>query len=85
MKRYLHAFLAGAWGVMIAWCIFFVIRVEYYQAYEIAEIFASHFGFYGLGRFVVSFSILLGGLLGGAGALVGFSVATLLQEFRFNP
>lgn len=59
VKRHLHAFFAGAWGVMIAWSILFVIHVEYFQAYEIGEFFASLIGFPEFGRFIVSLSILL--------------------------
>ncbi|MGY5872203.1 MAG: hypothetical protein RTV72_08170 [Candidatus Thorarchaeota archaeon] len=82
VKRHRHAFIAGFWGVALAWCALFVIHVELFHAYEIGEFFASLIGAPGLGRFIVSLSILLGGMLGGLGALVGYCVVDLAQEYR---
>jgi hypothetical protein len=82
VKRYRHAFYAGFFGVAVAWSLLFMIHVELFQAYEIGEFFASLLGIPGFGRFIVSLSIFLGGLLGGTGALVGFSSMDLILEFR---
>ena len=82
VKRHSHAFIAGFLGVASAWSILFVILVQFSQAYVVAELFASLIGVPGLGRFIVSLSILIGGLLGGSGALVGYSIIDLIGEFK---
>lgn len=82
VKRHRHAFIAGFLGVACAWSIMFVIMVTFFQAYVIAEFFATLIGAAGFGRFIVSFSILIGGFLGGSGALVGYSVIDLINEYR---
>ncbi len=82
VKRHSHAFIAGFLGVGVAWSILFLILVQFYQAYVIAEFFATLISASGLGRFIVSLSILIGGLLGGSGALVGYSFLDLVKEYR---
>ena len=82
VKRHRHAFYAGFFGVTVAWSILYATHVDFFQAYEIAEFFATLIGLPGFGRSIVSIGILLGGLLGGTGALVGFSVADIILEFR---
>ena len=80
VKRHRHAFLGGFLGGALAWSILFIIHVQFFLAYEIGEFFASIIGAAGFGRYVVSISIILGGLLGGSGALVGWSFIELLNE-----
>ncbi len=82
VKRHSHAFIAGFLGVACAWSILFVILVQFSQAYVVAELFASLIGAAGFGRFIVSFTILLGCLLGGSGALVGFSIIDICVEYK---
>ncbi|MFX1559693.1 MAG: hypothetical protein ACFFBL_03830, partial [Promethearchaeota archaeon] len=79
VKRHVHAFIAGFLGVATAWSILFVVLVQFFQGYIIAEFFAALIGAPGFGRFIVSLSILLGGLLGGSGALVGYSFIDLVD------
>ena len=82
VKRHSHAFIAGFLGVSLGWSILFVILVQFSQAYVVAELFASLIGAVGFGRFIVSLSLLIGGFLGGSGALVGYSVIDLVNEYR---
>lgn len=82
IKRHSHAFIAGFLGVALGWSILFMILVQFSQAYTVAELFASLIGVAGFGRFIVSLSILIGGLLGGSGALVGYSAIDLVKEYK---
>ncbi len=81
-KRHRHAFIAGFVGVACAWSAWFIILVEFAQAYVVGEVFAALIGLPGFGRFIVSISILLGGALGASGALVGRSVIELAEDFK---
>ena len=81
VQRHIHAFIAGFLGVAVAWSFLFVILVQFSQAYVVAELFASLVGAPGFGRFIVSLSILIGGFLGGSGALVGYSTVDLVKEY----
>jgi hypothetical protein len=81
MKRLAHAFAAGFLGVAVAWSILFLIQNTFAQAYVVGEFFATLIGMPGMGRWIVSLSILLGGLLGGSGGLVGRAVLELVNEF----
>lgn len=82
MRRHIHAFIAGFLGVAAAWSILFVVLVAVAQAYVVGEVFAILIGAPGFGRFIVSLSILFGGLLGGSGALVGYSLIDLVKITR---
>ena len=82
VKRHIHAFIAGFLGVATAWSILFVVLVAVAQAYVVGEVFAILIGAPGMGRFIVSLSILIGGFLGGSGALVGYSVKDLVIDYR---
>jgi hypothetical protein len=84
VKRHIHAFIAGFLGVAVSWSILFVVLVQFSQAYIVGEIFAGLIGATGYGRFIVSLSILIGGLLGGTGALVGYSIKDLVMEYRIQ-
>ena len=59
-----------------------MIQVDFFSAHDIAKLFASLIGVPGFGRFIVSLSILLGGMLGGTSAPVGFSLVDLVKEFH---
>jgi hypothetical protein len=84
VKRHIHAFIAGFLGVAVAWSFLFVVLVAISQAYVVGEVFATLIGMAGFGRFIVSISILIGGLLGGTGALVGYSIKDLVMEYRIQ-
>jgi len=80
-KRLVHAFIAGFLGVAVAWATLFFIQNAFAQAYVVAEFFATLIGIPGMGRWIVSLSILLGGFLGGSGGLVGRAMIELAEEF----
>ena len=82
VKRMRHAFLTGFLGVALAWSILFVILNTFSQAYLVGEFFATLIGLPGFGRFIVSLSILIGGLLGASGAIVGRAFIELVGEMR---
>lgn len=84
VKRHIHAFIAGFLGVAVAWSFLFVVLVAIAQAYVVGEVFATLIGLAGFGRFIVSLSILFGGLLGGSGALVGYCVKDLVVDYKEN-
>ena len=84
VKQHIHAFIAGFLGVAGAWSILFVILVQFSQAYVVSELFASLIGVPGFGHFIVSLSILIGGFLGGSGALVGYSIIDLVRELNLK-
>ena len=80
-KRLVHAFITGFLGVGAAWSILFLIQNTFAQAYVVAEFFATLIGMPGMGRWIVSLSILIGGFLGGSGGIVGRAIAELAEEF----
>jgi hypothetical protein len=82
VKRMRHAFLTGFLGVAGAWSIIFLLLNTFAQAYIIGEFFATLIGLPGFGRWIVSLSILIGGLLGASGAIVGRAVLELAEELR---
>jgi hypothetical protein len=82
VKRMRHAFLTGFLGVALAWSIIFLFLNMFAQAYIVGELFATLIGVPGFGRFIVSLSILIGGLLGASGAIVGRAVIELAEEYR---
>jgi hypothetical protein len=83
-KRILHAFAAGFLGVGTAWSGIFLFLNYYGQAYVVGEFFATLIGVPGFGRFIVSLSILIGGLLGGFGGVLGRTSLDLLEEIRHS-
>ncbi|MFW9800796.1 MAG: hypothetical protein ACFFD9_10190 [Candidatus Thorarchaeota archaeon] len=84
-KRLSHAFIAGFLGVAVAWSILFLVQNMFAQAYVVAEFFATLIGLPGMGQWIVSLSILIGGLLGGSGGLVGRAVIELVEEIGSKP
>ncbi|TFF91078.1 hypothetical protein EU545_05735 [Candidatus Thorarchaeota archaeon] len=79
-RRHSRSFLAGFVGVAVAWSVLFAYLAATAQALEIAEFFIGLLGLSGLGWLVIVISVLLGGLLGGFGALLGRSVIELVDE-----
>ena len=80
VRRHRIAFLVGFLGVMIAWFFLFVYLILTAQAMAIANFFISLLGLTGMGFLVIVISCLLGGLLGGFGALFGRSLIELIDE-----
>ena len=80
VRRHRIAFLVGFLGVMIAWFFLFVYLILTAQAMAIANFFISLLGLTGMGFLVIVISCLLGGLLGGFGALFGRSLIELINE-----
>lgn len=80
VRRHRIAFLVGFLGVMVAWLILFVYLIMTAQAMAIANFFISLLGLTGMGWLVIVISCLLGGLLGGFGALFGRSLIELIDE-----
>jgi hypothetical protein len=70
-RNWKFAFIAGFLGVGVAWSILFLFLNEFFQGKVIAEFFATILGLQGWGRWVQSLSVILGGLLGGTGAITG--------------
>ncbi|MGY5877167.1 MAG: hypothetical protein RTU30_15555 [Candidatus Thorarchaeota archaeon] len=80
VKRLKHAIAGGFLGVGTAWaCIFLFLNITG-NAYAVGEYFATLIGLPGMGRWIVSFSIVIGGLLGATGALVGRSLFDILED-----
>ena len=82
VRKMRHAFIARFLGVATAWSIIFVYLNTFAQAYVIGEFFATLIGLPGFGRWIISLSILSGGLLGASGAIVGRAVLELAEELR---
>ncbi|TFG32759.1 hypothetical protein EU527_09520 [Candidatus Thorarchaeota archaeon] len=79
VKRHRKAFFVGFVGVFIGWLLLFSYLILTAQALTIADFFLSQLGLSGLGWLVVVISCLIGGLLGGFGALLGRSIVELLD------
>lgn len=79
-RKHTHSFVAGFVGVAVAWSILFAYLSATAQALQIAEFFIGLLGISGLGWLVIAISVVLGGLLGGFGALLGRSVIELVDE-----
>ena len=82
VKKMRHAFLTGFLGVALAWSVIFLVLNAFAQAYIVGEFFATLIGLPGFGRWIVSISILIGGLLGASGAIVGRAVVEIAEEYR---
>ena len=79
VRRHRKAFLVGFFGVFFGWLILFTYVILTAQALVIADFFLSQLGLSGLGWLVIVISCLIGGLLGGFGALLGRSVVELVD------
>lgn len=80
VKRHRAAFLVGFFGVFFAWLVLYTYLIITAQALAIADFFIGLLGLSGLGWLVVVIGCLIGGLLGGFGALLGRSVVELVDE-----
>jgi hypothetical protein len=80
VRRHRLAFLAGFFGVFVGWLILYVYLIATAQALVIADFFLGLLGLSGLGWLVIVIGCLLGGLLGGFGALLGRSVIEFIDE-----
>jgi hypothetical protein len=73
------AFLAGLLGVLVAWLIYFIIFSFLGPLSAFANLLAGLFGLEGMGIVVVILAlVLIGGLIGGLGALNGHFIGSLL-------
>jgi hypothetical protein len=80
VKRHRIAFLVGFLGVFIAWLLLFVYLIVTAQALVIADFFLGLLGLSGLGWLLIVISCLIGGLLGGFGAILGRSLVELVDS-----
>lgn len=78
-RRARYAFIAGFMGVGGLWGLLYTILNEYFLLYEIADVVAIYIGFPFEGRWLVSLGTLLGGLLGGTGAITGRLFVELIR------
>lgn len=79
VKRHRKAFIVGFLGVFFGWLILFSYLILTSQALTIADFFLSQLGISGLGWLVIVISCIIGGLLGGFGALLGRSIVELID------
>jgi hypothetical protein len=80
VRRHRIAFLVGFLGVFLAWLVLYIYLIATAQALVIADFFIGLLGLSGLGWLVIVIGCLIGGLLGGFGALLGRSVIELVDE-----
>ncbi|NVM53838.1 MAG: hypothetical protein HWN66_09065 [Candidatus Helarchaeota archaeon] len=81
VKKAGKGFLAGFLGVLVAWLVYFLIFSFIGPIWEFANVLAGLFGLTGMGFVVIILSlVLIGGLIGGLGALNGHFVASILFE-----
>ncbi len=74
-KRARDSFFMGFVCVLFAWGIFILYYISNEGAYELMDmIFAFIIGSEGFGFLAIILSLLVGGLLGGLGAVVGYSL-----------
>jgi len=78
--RHRLAFLVGFIGVFLGWLILFSYLIFTAQALPIADFFVSQLGLSGMGWLVILISCIIGGLLGGFGAILGRSIVELVDE-----
>lgn len=74
-------FLAGFLGVIVAWLIYFIAFSFLGPVWAFADTLAGLFGLEGMGFVVIILAlVLIGGLIGGLGALNGHFIGSLLSE-----
>ena len=74
-------FLAGFLGVIVAWLIYLVAFSFLGPVWAFADTLAGVFGLEGMGFVVIILAlVLIGGLIGGLGALNGHFIGSLLSE-----
>jgi hypothetical protein len=79
IKRAGQAFLAGLLGVLLAWLVYFIAFSFLGPIWNFANLLAGLFGLTGMGLVVIVLAlVLVGGLIGGLGALNGHFVSSLL-------
>ncbi len=80
VKKAGKGFLVGLLGVMAAWFIYLLIFSMLGPIWEFTNVLAGLFGLTGMGVVVVILATLIGGLIGGFGALNGHFIAALIFE-----
>jgi hypothetical protein len=74
-------FLAGFLGVIVAWLIYFIAFSFLGPVWAFADVLAGLFGLEGMGFVVIILAlVLIGGLIGGLGALNGHFIGSLVSE-----
>ena len=81
VKKWGKGFLAGFLGVIVAWAVYFLVYSFIGPLWAFADTLAGLFGLSGMGFVVIILSlVMVGGLIGGLGALNGYFVASLLFD-----
>lgn len=80
VKRYRTAFLVGFFGVLLGWLALYIYVIIAAQGLIIADFFIGLLGLHGLGWLVIVIGCLIGGLLGGFGAMLGRSIVELVDD-----
>jgi hypothetical protein len=79
VKKAGKAFLVGLIGVLVAWLIYFLIYSYIGPLWAFADLLAGLFGLSGMGFVVIVLAlVLIGGLIGGLGALNGHFIASII-------
>ena len=81
VKKVGKGFLVGFLGVLMAWLIYFIIFSFLGPLWAFADVLAGLFGLTGMGFVVIILAlVLIGGLIGGLGALNGHFIAGIVYE-----
>ena len=79
VRHHRIAFPVGFLGVLLAWLVLYVIDIVTAQGLMIADFFLGLLGLEGLGWLLIVIGCVIGGLLGGFGALLGRSIVELID------
>ncbi len=83
IKKGWISFIIGFISVSLAWTIYFIIFAIIGPISELFSLFQTIMGLNGL--YLMFLSIILGGLLGGSGALIGGYAIQLILGDDFDP
>ncbi|MBD3227537.1 MAG: hypothetical protein GF329_05040 [Candidatus Lokiarchaeota archaeon] len=83
VKKGWHSFLVGFIGVALAWGVYFVLFAFLGPLDELFKLIGLILGLNGSVLMIIS--ILIGGLLGGVGALIGAYVFQLICGDQYDP
>ncbi|MBD3230133.1 MAG: hypothetical protein GF329_18285 [Candidatus Lokiarchaeota archaeon] len=73
-------FLAGFLGIISGWLIYFIILMFQGPFFEFATLIANVLGLGDLGIVIIILALLVGGLIGGFGALNGHFIASIIYK-----
>jgi hypothetical protein len=80
LKRQRSAFLVGFVSVASAWLVLYAIMTLIGNAMLVAEFFVGLLGLSGLGWLIIAIGCVLGGLLGGFGAVLSRATIELIDD-----